>query len=82
MQVLEPTYEFRLTIRDARQANQSTIQGYVGPNATVGVGSLAPDRRFYHSGKVGCDDALTAVRKALETAGIKADVHLEKFSHT
>lgn len=86
MQVLEPTYTIRIEIRDI-------IAGQVifGPGGGVmgqalnhqGLSHPAPKRKFFdaNNNKTGCDEVLSAVKKALADAGLAGVVTLERFEH-
>lgn len=81
LKVLEPTYRFRVVVKDpVRMASMGTVANQFKDAVDQ---PKSPQRWFNGlTGKTGCDEALAAVKDALSKAGIEADVWLEQFSHT
>ena len=79
MRVLDPTYTMRVTIKDKTRCGDNLSQ------AITAQGGEPPKLHKFFAplqGKVGCDEAIAAVKDALAKAGIDAEVWLEQFSHS
>lgn len=83
MQILWPTYTLRVTIKDmlTESGTAISVPGFAGINSTLMA--QTPQHKFHKDGKTGCDEALAAVRAALQKAGLpNAVVTLERYEHT
>lgn len=78
MIMLHPTYTIRVTIKDEIPAQQTG--GSIGSVSGIS-GFSGPTRRFDLNGVPDTAAAVKAVKAALETAGLKADITLERFEH-
>lgn len=82
MRVLEPTFTFRLTVKDPYRGAQSG-SGVIGADGTL---VMAGSGRKYHKperGQIGCDQLLDAIKAALAKAGVdNVTIDLERFEHT
>lgn len=76
MIVLHPAYTFEIVVHD-KPTQQTTF------TATANGVTPFNSHRFANemAGKTGCDEALDAVKKALDSAGISAEIRLTKFDH-
>lgn len=84
MQILHPTYELRVTVRDVAKNNEPGSLIMCAQDA-LGRPYVPPSKPHKYfdgaSGKIGCDEVTAAVSDALAKAGINASVWFESFSH-
>lgn len=75
MMIMHPTYSFNVEIQDRPRPVQA-IDGLVD------MGRLS-DRKYYYpeEGKIGVDEVLALVNKALGDAGLSAHVRFTGFDH-
>lgn len=83
LQTLDPTYHLTLRIKDPYPQPQVHTTG-VALTMNGVVSNWEPTRKYFNdkNGKTGCDEVLTAVKKALLDAGIVADVFFDRFEHS
>lgn len=79
---LHPTYTFEIVVHDrAVVPPLGGIQAY-----QIGPGNIVPSSLhkfgYVEGGNTGCDEALSAIKKAIADVGIVADVRLTKFEHS
>jgi len=79
MQTMNPNYTLHIELNDAVPLQYGANQAGTGQLAGHVIGQTAPTRKFYSDTKVGCDEVLAAVRKALGDAGLAARVSFERF---
>lgn len=73
--ILKPTYTLKIKIQDEFKTFVLAPGFQAGPQGAY---------QYYkgHEGDIGANTVLADIKKALEVAGIKAEVTLEKFEHT
>lgn len=76
--VLHPAYTFEVVIHDRElPAGGTEISGAALQNARLMRHKFSDEA----ASKIGCDEALAAIKKALADAELVADVRLTKFDH-